>query len=48
MNFKRRQYKLAQVSTMSAKDAFAVAGKGVIAGVIQGISGTITSPLKGD
>jgi vacuolar protein sorting-associated protein 13A/C len=32
---------------MSVKDSFAVAGKGIIAGMIDGISGTVQSPYKG-
>ena len=44
---KKRQYKLSKLSNLPFTETFAFAGKGVVAGVIYGISGLAISPYDG-
>lgn len=43
---KKRQYKLSKTFSLPLKDTFAIAGKGIVAGLIYGISGVVLSPAK--
>lgn len=44
---RRRQYKLSKMSTASFPDTLTIAGKGVVSGLIYGVTGVVQKPLQG-
>jgi hypothetical protein len=43
---RKRQYKLSKSSTVSFKDSLTLAGKGIVSGMIYGLSGVIRQPVE--
>jgi hypothetical protein len=43
---RKRQYKLSKSSTVSFKDAFTLAGKGIVGGMVLGLYGVVKQPIE--